>query len=194
MNQGSKIAAALCIVVSGIAVAMLFRHESPREDPVAARTSDPLVLRKGVATPASAVESSWQGRPAATIDSAAEGTGAPNGPPTVLAPLPSTAPPELSSAYPSTSRWGRPVDMVRLEAPTMERPARTHKIVDGDTLGVLADRYLGSADRYLEIYEANRDVLPSPQLLPIGAELQIPPRVPSSPNVPPRRPLMPLGR
>jgi len=50
----------------------------------------------------------------------------------------------------------------------------THKVVDGDTLEVLAERYLGSPDRCLEIYEANRDVLPSPQLLPIGAELKIP--------------------
>jgi hypothetical protein len=53
---------------------------------------------------------------------------------------------------------------------------RTHKIVDGDTLTALADRYLGSPDRYLEIYEANRDQLPTPELLPIGIELTIPPR------------------
>ena len=50
-----------------------------------------------------------------------------------------------------------------------------HKIVDGDTLSRLATEYLGRADRYLEIYELNRDVLSNPDLLPIGATLKIPP-------------------
>ena len=53
---------------------------------------------------------------------------------------------------------------------------RTHKIVDGDTLSRLAQRYLGSADRYQQIYEANRDVLRSPDLLPIGKVLRLPDR------------------
>lgn len=48
-----------------------------------------------------------------------------------------------------------------------------HRIVDGDTLSRLAQRYLGSSKRFLEIYEANRDRLQSPDLLPIGLELRI---------------------
>lgn len=50
----------------------------------------------------------------------------------------------------------------------------THKVVDGDTLSMLAARYLGKADRYLEIYERNRPLLSSPDLLPIGTTLVIP--------------------
>jgi hypothetical protein len=53
---------------------------------------------------------------------------------------------------------------------------QTHQIADGDTLSKLASRYLGRGDRYLEIYELNRDVLASPDLLPIGAVVKIPPR------------------
>ncbi|MCE5266451.1 MAG: tail protein X [Planctomycetaceae bacterium] len=53
---------------------------------------------------------------------------------------------------------------------------RTHRIVDGDTLDALAERYLGSASREGEIFAANRDVLMDPKLLPIGAMLKIPPR------------------
>ncbi len=53
---------------------------------------------------------------------------------------------------------------------------RRHKIVDGDTLLELAEKYLGDRDRYLEIYQANRDTLPSPEVLPIGIEITIPPR------------------
>jgi nucleoid-associated protein YgaU len=49
-----------------------------------------------------------------------------------------------------------------------------HRIVDGDTLPQLAQRYLGSAERQGEIFEANRGVLSSPDLLPIGAMLKIP--------------------
>jgi nucleoid-associated protein YgaU len=49
-----------------------------------------------------------------------------------------------------------------------------HKIGDGDTLSGIAAKYLGRADRYLEIYNANRDVLRSPDLLPIGKTLKIP--------------------
>ena len=51
-----------------------------------------------------------------------------------------------------------------------------HKIVDGDTLAALALDYLGDARRAEEIFEANRQVLSDPELLPIGAKLRIPPR------------------
>jgi nucleoid-associated protein YgaU len=51
---------------------------------------------------------------------------------------------------------------------------RTHVVADGDTLTSLAARYLGSADRFREIFAANRQLLTTPNLLPIGATLQIP--------------------
>ncbi|HVT27886.1 MAG TPA: LysM domain-containing protein [Lacipirellulaceae bacterium] len=54
---------------------------------------------------------------------------------------------------------------------------RTHVVVDGDSLERIASRYLSDPARSHEIYELNRDVLTSPDLLPIGAELKIPPRV-----------------
>jgi nucleoid-associated protein YgaU len=51
-----------------------------------------------------------------------------------------------------------------------------HRIADGDTLIKLAQKYLGRPERYLEIYDRNRDVLTNPDLLPIGVILKIPPR------------------
>lgn len=51
-----------------------------------------------------------------------------------------------------------------------------HRVEDGDTLTKLAVRYLGRAEAYHRIYEHNRDVLASPDLLPIGAVLIIPQR------------------
>lgn len=49
-----------------------------------------------------------------------------------------------------------------------------HVVADGDSLAKLAERYLGDAHRAREIYEANREAITSPDLLPIGAELRIP--------------------
>jgi|GEM_PF-694452 len=60
----------------------------------------------------------------------------------------------------------------------------THKIVDGDTLHTLAQRYLGNADRYLELFQENRDRLPSPEVLPIGIELRIPVGEPPATSAP----------
>jgi nucleoid-associated protein YgaU len=53
---------------------------------------------------------------------------------------------------------------------------RYHRIVDGDSLRQLAAQYLADEARYLEIYEANRDILVRPDLLPLGQKLRIPPR------------------
>ena len=61
-------------------------------------------------------------------------------------------------------------------APSGASEVLKHKIVDGDTLTALADRYLGNANRYLELYEMNRATLTSPDLLPIGAEIKVPAR------------------
>lgn len=51
---------------------------------------------------------------------------------------------------------------------------RVHEVVAGDNLSTLAERYLGSQSRYLKLYEANRDVLKSPDDLRVGMRLKIP--------------------
>jgi hypothetical protein len=54
---------------------------------------------------------------------------------------------------------------------------RKHRIVEGDTLPGLAQRYLGDASRAGEIHVANIDRLMNPEILPLGVTLLIPPRV-----------------
>lgn len=49
-----------------------------------------------------------------------------------------------------------------------------HRVRKGETLSSLAERYLGSSRRFLEIYEANRDRLRSPDDLRVGLPLRIP--------------------
>ncbi|WP_442484706.1 LysM peptidoglycan-binding domain-containing protein [Aeoliella sp. SH292] len=53
-----------------------------------------------------------------------------------------------------------------------------HVVKDGDTLAKIAERYLGDPNRAREIYELNQSQLSSPDLLPIGAELQLPQAAP----------------
>jgi len=51
---------------------------------------------------------------------------------------------------------------------------RWHLVVAGDTLSALAKKYLGSAGRYMEIFNANSDQLKDPNLIKIGQRLRIP--------------------
>jgi nucleoid-associated protein YgaU len=88
-------------------------------------------------------------------------------------------PPSLADTYPElpiggSTRWGTSMQtLMPVTFPREDTPA-THKIVDGDTLAGLAERFLKSASRAAEIFEANRDVLAAPEPLPIGVELKIP--------------------
>ncbi len=96
-------------------------------------------------------------------------------------------PPKLSKEYPGatgTSGWGTRMEMISLRTAGPDGSMRTHKVVDGDSLDTLAERYLNDAARAAEIYQMNRDVLSSPLVLPIGVELNIPPRDNQRPVVP----------
>jgi nucleoid-associated protein YgaU len=60
--------------------------------------------------------------------------------------------------------------------PSPRAPIRfdIHVVEDGDTLSTIAEQCLGAASRANEIFELNRDILKSPDLLPIGVALRIP--------------------
>jgi nucleoid-associated protein YgaU len=69
-----------------------------------------------------------------------------------------------------------PVETEKTAVESSQREPIEHRIVDGDTLAGLAQRYLGEPGRAVEIFDANRDVLSNPELLPIGAVLKMPMR------------------
>lgn len=88
--------------------------------------------------------------------------------------------PEASSS-PEASRPAQPARQrpaARPEgaasAPPAEPQYTQHTVKRGETLGVLALRHLGDSERYMEIYEANRDQLRSPNALSPGMTLKIP--------------------
>jgi len=49
-----------------------------------------------------------------------------------------------------------------------------HIVESGDTLGKIAVKYYGKASKYQDIYEANSDILKSPDLIYPDQELKIP--------------------
>lgn len=59
-------------------------------------------------------------------------------------------------------------------APAAAPAARTHVIAEGDSLSKISLRYYGTAARWQEIYEANRDVLQGANALRVGQQLRIP--------------------
>jgi nucleoid-associated protein YgaU len=191
MDPGVKIAAASCVLLAGIFVALLFRHHAPSSGPAVPGRGDRLVLRKQSEPLAGQPAPGGHESRSPSADSASAAAQETGQPATVLTPTDrAEAPPALARDYPragapGTSGWGGSIELP--VASRADGSVRTHRIVDGDTLEALAERYLGSTDRSLEIYEANRDVLPSPGLLPIGAEL----RIPSARRAPPPSGLMP---
>ena len=77
-------------------------------------------------------------------------------------------------------------DLVRRQAGEEEVPAwaqraavgdrpLTYRVRSGDSLGLIAARTMGSANRWRRLYEHNRDVIgPNPERLTEGMELRIP--------------------
>jgi len=57
---------------------------------------------------------------------------------------------------------------------TVGRETLRYRIQDGDTLPDLARRFYGDPGRWRVIFEANRSIIPDPDLLPIGTEIVLP--------------------
>lgn len=49
-----------------------------------------------------------------------------------------------------------------------------YTVQSGDTLSAIAQSQLGSADRYMEIFEANKSILANPDAIDVGQTLRIP--------------------
>lgn len=74
---------------------------------------------------------------------------------------------------------GRPaLRSLRAASESDEKPraAREYTIEKGDTLGEIAQRFLGTVDRVDEIIELNKDVIDDPDHVPAGVTIKLPPR------------------
>lgn len=61
-----------------------------------------------------------------------------------------------------------------MQAAGAEREPRFHTVVKGDTLSAIALKYLGAANKYPAIFEANKPMLKDPNKIYPGQVLRIP--------------------
>jgi LysM domain len=194
MPIGKKLAVVLSVVIAGTSVALFFRKDASGfnfwqkgpDDPFRHRverrvTTDVAWAQRS--SPARATSPDARATRVATVATAAisqpKGLG-PESQPTYqknFNPVGALLPP-IEGVADEEDQWASldgsdPDDGQALAA--HGGPIR-HVVEDGDTLSKLAVRYLGHAEAYLQIFQYNRDVLASPDLLPIGAVLKIPPR------------------
>ncbi|MEZ6047954.1 MAG: LysM peptidoglycan-binding domain-containing protein [Planctomycetaceae bacterium] len=59
-------------------------------------------------------------------------------------------------------------------APLDAQTLLIHEVRKAETLSGISARYLGSANKFMQIYEANRDILKSPHDIRVGMKLRIP--------------------
>ena len=67
-----------------------------------------------------------------------------------------------------------PATVTPVPVPLAAPAARTYVVAAGDSLSRISQRYYGNANRWQEIYTANRDKIGSDGVLRVGAELRIP--------------------
>jgi nucleoid-associated protein YgaU len=77
---------------------------------------------------------------------------------------------------PSDGEPGRPAGNAGQDSSAGSGSSRTHVVREGENLGSIARRYLGSANRWKDILDANKDKLSRPERLKVGMELVIPER------------------
>ncbi len=200
MPAGKKLVVATSVIATGVCAALFFRkdasqvtgwqeafYDSPFREQVERRV---------------AADTAWAKTTAGgQVGSAARRAPAFRVPPAETAAISQqpveNLPPTFQKNFNPVGALLAPIEGVPIEEPLDDEPGwnhvaanefsgskpLVHRISDGDTLSKIAQRYLGGGDRYLEIFELNRDVLASPNLLPIGAVLKIPPRDASSSGV-----------
>jgi nucleoid-associated protein YgaU len=82
---------------------------------------------------------------------------------------------DAQSAPPPIAAWAAPVAARPVSLPQADLVPATYVVHDGDDLTGISTRFYGHPGGAAAVWEANRDVIPDPTLLPIGAELRLPP-------------------
>jgi nucleoid-associated protein YgaU len=164
------------ILLGGMTVASFFRRTSPVDEARAALPAGRSEYALADSGPSSVNEI-----PAVRADALLAPSRVATPSDAASAPKATQAKPTPDAAKPAAASPARPGPL------RMDEAVRIHKVVDGDSLGSLAERYLGGRDRWREIFEANdrtripEAALTDPEALPIGAELRIPLRLSQRP-------------
>lgn len=194
MPAKSKLFVGLLVVSAGLATALCFRKDhaaiadsssqrraAPQDQPQLRRlggppaetafatdrsVDEPTAKPRASASLANSISAQGSRSASDAIRSAERGVDEPRG--VLLKPI------GIHDLSPPADRLNADSD----DGSSAERDARpiTHVIADGDTLARLAERYFGSDCQQRILFELNRDILTSPDILPIGKSLKIPPR------------------
>lgn len=186
MHRDTQIGLAMSIVLIGFAAALCFPRDSREATPALplseARKLDAEIERLPVRTytnldTATEEQSTVALRPPGTAFPPAESpfdvrisTQPAPAPEFADDPKPTGRTPQtgtIASHHPAT------LESADADSPTQEQEL-VHIVRSGDTLSGLAQQYLGSVARYHEIFEANQDVLETPDDLKLNMRLRIP--------------------
>jgi nucleoid-associated protein YgaU len=178
MDRGIRITLALSLILAGVVGALLFPQAGSQVAKAPTEfVEPPLVLRDTAPSPTADLRD-WQAPQLPRFSGRLPAHGEEQPATVVLPARVAGPPPSLPPTYPGADQanWGAAMTLGPALAAAPPPKLLRHKIIDGDTLPSLAQKYLGAKDRYLEIFELNRDILKSPDLLPIGKQLKIPAR------------------
>jgi LysM repeat protein len=163
MHRDQKIGLALGILLVGAVAAFFFRHEeSPLEPLPVLQTSQALDQRIAE-----------RDRRPYLHTGDAETPSPADRPPTDEPAQPGGLVPEPIPLGPEDPDWGAASFTRPTPAP---QPPTYHVVQRGETLSSIAERHLGSAARFPELFDANADRLRDANDLRVGMELRIPPR------------------
>lgn len=188
MRHDAKLGLALGMLVIGFAVAFCFPrqkvHAPVEAEPISLPPADSALALLPIRTYQSGLIGSPIPDVSAEVDDSSR-------PPTPLSPVT----PVMIDGVPLTSVQvtaivapqptpSSPVEVVpksalpKKKAEDKELRPETYLVKAGDTLTGIATRLLGSSTRYGELFEANREILSSPNDLKIGMTLRVPPLIP----------------
>jgi nucleoid-associated protein YgaU len=57
---------------------------------------------------------------------------------------------------------------------SLKPPEQSYTVVGGDTLSKIAKQFYGDANKYMKIFDANKDQLKDPNMIKVGQTLRIP--------------------
>ena len=80
----------------------------------------------------------------------------------------------VQSGSSSSAPTAQKADFSNVQSGVASTAPQTYTVNKGDTLSKIAKEFYGSANRWHEIYDANRDQLSNPDLIKPGQVLKIP--------------------
>lgn len=84
------------------------------------------------------------------------------------------APPATAKPGPTAAAVAAPTVAPSTPTAVPTKEPRVHTVAAGDTLMSLAEKYYGDVNKFNKIFDANKDVLKSPDSLQLGQKLKIP--------------------